>query len=231
MNERLSRTMRVALLAALSLGPLGVANAAPTWDAPVVALSEGALAGGKGSLSLDGLLAAFRKSPGVSARFVEEKHIALLKKPLKSEGNIYFLSPGKLARHVEAPKPSRILLEGNELRIEDGKGVRSVDLGKNAAVAALVRSFVHLLHGDRAALEKDYAVQFSAQGDAFRLKLVPKAAPLSQLVTSIEAAGKGLVLGEMTVLEAGGDKTVTRFSDVNTERKYSDDEKKKLFSL
>ena len=172
-----------------------------------------------------------QEEPGVSAHFVEEKHIALLKKPLNSEGNIYFLAPGKLARHVDAPKASKILLEGNELRISDGKGVRSVDLGKNAAVAALVRSFVHLLHGDRSALEKDYAVQFSAQGEAFRLKLVPKAAPLSQLVTSIEVVGKGLVLSEMTVLEAGGDKTVTHFSDVNTERKYSDDEKKKLFTL
>lgn len=214
-------THRFALLVALFGAPC--AFALPLFT-PSVALAEG-------SQTLDGLLARFQKSPGVSAHFVEEKHIALLKKPLKSEGNIYFLAPGKLARQVDSPKPSKILLEGDDLRISDGKGVRNVDLSKNAAVAALVRSFVHLLHGERAQLEKNFTVSFSASGDAFKLKLTPKAAPLSQLVTSIEVVGRGLVLSEMTVLEASGDKTITRFSDVNAERKYSDDEKKKLFSL
>jgi outer membrane lipoprotein-sorting protein len=234
MNKVRFWTFRLALLAALPFGTVtALAEPAALADSARVADSAGlADSADQGAQSLDGLLAAFRKSPGVSARFVEEKHIALLKKPLKSEGSIYFLAPGKLARIVDSPKPSKILLEGDELRISDGKGVRLVDLSKNAAVAALVRSFVNLLHGDRAALEKDFSVKLtSSSGGGFSLRLVPKAAPLNQLVTSIEVVGKGLVLSEMTVSEASGDQTITRFSDVNTDRRYSEDEKKTLFSF
>jgi outer membrane lipoprotein-sorting protein len=213
------------LLGASSFAPARAATAAPALgEGSVVALAEGAK-------TLDGLLEAFRKSPGVSARFTEEKHIALLKKPLKSEGALYFMAPEKLARHVEAPKRSVILLEGNDLRISDGKGVRTVDLAKNAAVAALVRSFVHLLRGDRAVLEKDFKVDFADRGSSWLLKLTPKTAPLSNLVTAISVTGQGLVLSEMTVSEPNGDSTVTHFTEVNTQRRFTEAEKKQLFSL
>src|SRR6478736_2508186 len=138
MSERIKRAFIVGFLA---VAPLGLSMASLAHAEPLFGGAQAyggaeasALGAGQGSQSLDSLLSAFKKSPGVSAHFVEEKHIALLKKPLKSEGNIYFAPPGKLARHVDAPKPSKILLEGDELRISDGKGVRSVDLGKNAAV-------------------------------------------------------------------------------------------------
>jgi outer membrane lipoprotein-sorting protein len=216
------------LLGALPFAPARAAAAeslAPALgEASVTPLAEG-------PKTLDGLLDAFRKSPGVSARFTEEKHIALLKKPLKSEGALYFMAPEKLARHVEAPKRSVILLEGNDLRISDGKGVRTVDLAKNAAVAALVRSFVHLLRGDRAVLERDFKVDFSDGGGTWLLKLTPKTAPLSNLVTAISVTGQGLVLSEMTVAEPNGDSTVTHFSEVNTGRRFTEAEKKQLFSL
>ncbi len=214
------------LLGALPFAPLGVAEARPQVleEAQAQPLAEGAK-------TLDALLDAFRKSPGVSARFTEEKHIALLKKPLKSEGALYFMAEGKLARHVESPKRSVILLEGNDLRISDGKGVRTVDLAKNAAVAALVRSFVHLLRGDRAVLEKDFKVDFSDRGGTWQLRLTPKTAPLSNLVTGITVTGQGLVLSEMTVAEPNGDSTVTRFSEVNTARRFTEAEQKQLFSL
>jgi outer membrane lipoprotein-sorting protein len=200
-------------------------------DSPLVSPGESAPSPlAEGTKTLDGLLEAFRKSPGVSARFTEEKHISLLKKPLKSEGALYFMAPDKLARHTEKPKRSVILLEGNDLRISDGKGVRTVDLAKNAAVAALVRSFVHLLRGDRAVLEKDFKVDFTDRGGSWLLELTPKTAPLSNLVTAIRVTGQGLVLSDMTVAEPNGDSTVTRFSEVNTARRFTEAEKKQLFS-
>ncbi len=216
------------LLGASRFAPARAAAAEPL--AP--ALGEGsAMPLAESAKNLDGLLDAFRKSPGVSARFTEEKHISLLKKPLKREGALYFMAPEKLARHVEAPKRSVILLEGNDLRISDGKGVRTVDLAKNAAVAALVRSFVHLLRGDRAVLEKDFKVDFTDRAGSWLLKLTPKTAPLSNLVTAISVTGQGLVLSEMTVSEPNGDSTVTHFTEVNTNRRFTESEKKQLFSL
>ncbi len=214
------------------LAQSGLAQSAEPQPArPAAEAAQSANGAAPSKQALDGLLDAFRKSPGVSARFTEEKHIALLKKPLTSQGSLYFLSPDKLARHVESPKRSVVLLEGNELRISDGKGVRTVDLTKNAAIAALVRSFVHLLHGDRAALERDFHVDFSDRGESWLLRLTPKAAPLDKLVDVISVSGQGLVLREMAVMEPSGDRTLTRFSEVNTARRFSDEEKKRLFTL
>src|SRR5262245_52514632 len=58
------------------------------------------------------LLASFGKISGMTARYSEEKRIALLKKPLQSEGRIAFAAPRSLLRQVERPEPSTMLLEG-----------------------------------------------------------------------------------------------------------------------
>lgn len=192
--------------------------------------------------TLDELLAAFRKSPGLSARFEEHKYIALLEAPLKSSGALYFLPEDKLARHVERPKRSVILLAGKRLRIADETGTRDLDLAKMPALAALVQSFSQVLRGDRAALDEHYRVEFRpatppapAKGEgrtgSWRLRLTPKNAPLSEMVSSIELTGSGPTIATLTVSEPNGDRSVTHFSDVDTERRFSEAERKRLFSL
>src|SRR5690554_6115920 len=192
--------------------------------------------------TLDELLAAFRKSPGLSARFEEHKYIALLEAPLKSSGALYFLPEDKLARHVERPKRSVILLARKRLRIADETGTRDLDLAKMPALAALVQSFSQVLRGDRAALDEHYRVEFRpatppapAKGEgrtgSWRLRLTPKNAPLSEMVSSIELTGSGPTIATLTVSEPNGDRSVTHFSDVDTERRFSEAERKRLFSL
>src|SRR5690606_27474818 len=130
---------------------------------------------------LERLLEGLRKSSGMAARFVEEKHIALLKAPLRSAGALYFSSPETLARHVEKPKRSVLLLSGTKLRMADDEGSRTVDLAKSPALAALVQSFVQVLRGDRAALDKHYRVELGRPAaekeegskKAWQLRLTP----------------------------------------------------------
>ena len=59
---------------------------------------------------LEKLLEEFRKSPGFSANFVEEKRILLLKEPVRNEGRMYFAQPRSFARWVDRPFPSQVLL-------------------------------------------------------------------------------------------------------------------------
>src|SRR5690606_34193425 len=159
------RTTRRAFVTAGALGLWAV-----SWLSPNVATAE------EGP-NLEELLAAFRKSRGLSARFVEEKHIALLDAPLESSGALYFLPPHTLARHVESPKRSVLLLEGTRLRIADANGTRSVDLSQSSALAALVQSFAQVLRGDRTALEDHYRVEYrkpsEEEGSSWRLRLTP----------------------------------------------------------
>ncbi|MEM9195672.1 MAG: outer membrane lipoprotein carrier protein LolA, partial [Myxococcota bacterium] len=72
------------------------------------------------TLSLDRLLEGFSEMPGLSARFREEKRIALLAVPLRSEGEIHFAPPGKLLRRVNQPTESAALIEGDTLTLVSG---------------------------------------------------------------------------------------------------------------
>ena len=58
--------------------------------------------------TLERLLAGFASMTGMSARFVEEKQIALLARPIRSEGVLYFTAPGRLMRLVTSPTVSAI---------------------------------------------------------------------------------------------------------------------------
>jgi outer membrane lipoprotein-sorting protein len=217
--NRCARPLRIlALGVAVSHAALSPALAAPPANkVPATATQYAAL------------LTRLAKSPGVSAHFVEEKFMALLKKPLRSEGELYFLPPGTLARHVAVPKPSLLILRGAQLQVKDDQGVRNVDLSRNAAVATLVQSFSYLLQGNQAELEKHYAVTLLVAGEAFTLTLVPKDPSLANLVQSLTVDGSGLELTQMVVVEKSGDRTVTSFSQVNTQKRFSAEEKARFF--
>src|SRR5512139_2532539 len=101
--------------------------------------------------------------PGLSARFREEKQIALLAAPLVNEGMLYFAPPGRLVRHTERPAPSTLLLDGGRLTVGEGNRVRTLEVAESPAVAVFVEGFVHLLSGDRARLEADFALTFEAE--------------------------------------------------------------------
>jgi outer membrane lipoprotein-sorting protein len=227
------RLQRRRLLGSAVGAALGLAMVGPLLSA----LPRSAAAAEADALTLDRLLEEFRKSPGFSARFAEEKHIALLKAPLKSEGALYFLPKDKLARHVEQPKRSVLLLDGHVLRVADGDGVRRLDLAQSPALAALVQSFAHVLGGDRVALDRNFLVDFKGeQGSAgfqarWQLRLRPRGEPLSRMVTSLEVTGKGKGMTSLVVEEPSGDRSITRFTEVQPQRRFSDEERKRFFAL
>lgn len=182
--------------------------------------------------TLPSLLAAFKAAPGVEARFVETKNIAMLAAPLVSEGVIYYTPPGMLARYTEKPTAGFVIIDPKRVRMGDDARSETIDLGSKPQVRVFVESFVTLLSGDAAALQKTYRVDFAAvpdKADGWRLKLTPKVAPLDKVIATITLAGQGIVLSEMRVLEKGGDETVTTFVRVDTKRAFTNDEKAKYF--
>src|SRR6185369_10778094 len=100
----------------------------------------------------------FAKSPGLYARYREEKHMAMLEAPLVNEGTIHFVPPSRLARHTERPIESTLIIDGNRLQFGDAEGKQTMDLGANPVARLFVDSFVMLLAGNRAGLEKMFAI-------------------------------------------------------------------------
>lgn len=220
-------TRPAPLLLALALGsaflvsgPMSAKADKPTQPAPPTA---------------EGLLARFARSPGLYAKFREEKRMAVLEEALVSEGTLHFARPGQLARHTLRPARSTVLIEHGKLRYGDAGGSREVDLRANPTLQAFVESLLRLLEGDLAAIRSVYTVEFKAQGPAekggWSLGLKPKSEPLTKLIERMEFSGEGLVVRQMRVVEAGGDVATTTFTDVDPERRYSDAEIAEVFRL
>ena len=183
-------------------------------------------------VTLDGLLAEFAAMPGLRAGFREEKRIALLEEPLVSEGTLHFAPPGRLARHVTAPSPSSVVIDGDRLLFGDAKGTRELDLAARPPVRAFVDAFVKLLAGDRPALERLFSAELTPQEKgAWRLVLRPRASPLKVVFDRLEAEGTGVVLSRLGVFERSGDSTETTFHDVDATRAYTPDELARLFRV
>lgn len=184
-----------------------------------------------GTVDVDSLLSAFSKMPGLEASFTEEKHIALLAKPLTSRGRLFFAHPGLLLRRIEAPEPSEVMISKDSLRMRDKAGEQTLDLRARKDIRPFVESLTWILAGDRAALEKVYTIGFlpESASASWQLTLKPKVPPLSQLVAALTIRGHGMYVEQIEVRETGGDKTITRIVSADPKRTYSPSERKKLF--
>lgn len=181
--------------------------------------------------SLKLLLAAYAKMPGLEAAFTEEKHLALLAKPLRNRGRLFFARPGYLLRRVEAPLPASVVVTPTEVRLSDSEGSKTIDLRARKDVRPFVQSLLWLLAGDYESIVEAYDARYERSADAgtWRLVLKPKGEPLSRLVAAMNIQGEGLSVTEIEVLETGGDKTVTRITSANPKRHFDAKERAQLF--
>lgn len=178
---------------------------------------------------LDTLLARCAKMPGLYAKFTEEKQIALLAVPLKSEGTVHFARTRGLARHTTAPSPSSVLVTDKELIFWDGKTTKKVGLASSATLEAFARSFSMLLAADRAALEKTFTLTLTPKdGGNWSLELVPKN-DLKKVIASMTIEGRDLELTTLKVKEANGDVSTSRFTQVDVAKSYSNEEADRVF--
>jgi hypothetical protein len=165
----------------------------------------------------------------VRAKFREEKILALLETPLVSEGTLYFVPPSRMARITTHPGASALVIDGGRMSYTDEAGASDVDLAGSRVARSMVENFVVLFGGDLAALRERYHVEFGAEGTRWRMQLLPKAAPLSQFIASVELRGVGPALEEMVIREADGDRTTTRFQRVEADTRFTPEELARLF--
>lgn len=178
------------------------------------------------------VLEQLAKIDALSARFHEDKRMALLAHPLGSDGVIYYAKPRMLARHTDKPRKSSVLLRGDTLSFGDAQHKESLELSAQPALRVLVDTFVHVLAGDHAALRKVADVTLESLNDArYRIRVVPKDEKVRRLVRSMSFEGKGAQLVQMELLDANGDSTLTTFSDVKLRKPFSAAEQARFFRI
>ncbi|HHH28316.1 MAG TPA: outer membrane lipoprotein carrier protein LolA [Polyangiaceae bacterium] len=182
--------------------------------------------------TLRSLLHAFSELPGLEARFREEKHIALLAVPVRSEGRIWFVNPGRLMRRVTRPDASAALIDGGQLRMRNGDQTQELSIDSNPVLRGFVESFRAVLAGDQATLERFYDAQLTpGEGDAWTLRLTPRDEALGAFVREIRMSGHGVSMQEMLMVEVNGDRTRTEFFEVNPQRRFSAREARRIFRI
>ncbi len=178
---------------------------------------------------LDALLAGMASTRGVSARFVEQREVALLVAPLESRGALYFVPPDRMARFTIEPAPASLLVEGERLRFREGGETPEVDLSSSPMARAFVDNFMAVFAGDRARLEKLYRAELSGTPEAWELALAPKSPMLARYLEAVLLRGDASGLREMEVRDTDGDRTHTTLESVDPDRAFTPDELARIF--
>lgn len=226
---------RGRLSTALSLALWCVSQAAaepPAVAKKPVAPAKVTAAPSEPVLELSAVLASFAKTEALSARFHEEKRMALLAQPMLSEGTLYYAKPRLLARHTDKPRKSSLLLRGETLSFGDKERSESIQLSAQPSLRVLVDTFVSVLGGDMAALTRVADVRAEAlPNNGFRIRVLPKDEKVKRLVRSMSFEGQGALLTRMELLDANGDTTLTTFRDVTPRKAFSAAEQARLFKI
>jgi hypothetical protein len=179
--------------------------------------------------TLSALMEGMRSATGVVAEFEETKQLALLSAPLTAKGTVYFVPPDRLVREVTDPGRSRLVVNGDKVSFEDETGRNARDLSASPMARQMIDSFVVLFNGDEKRLRELYEVTFTADGEGWRLHLVPRSMPLNRMVASFEMTGRQARIDRMDMAEPDGDRTVTVFGKTDSAKQFTAEELATLF--
>jgi len=154
---------------------------------------------------LMGLLAQRRHG---EADFSETKYLSLLRQPLQSSGVLIYDAPDHLEQRTSAPKPQSVVLDHGILTLQIGKRQRLLRLADYPQLAPLIDSIRATLAGDRAALERVFALDFDGTLEHWQLRLEPRDPALAATLKRIDMRGERAAIREVQVLQSDGDRSV-----------------------
>lgn len=211
----------------------------PGWGVVAVAVATTLLVAAPvaadGAPSLERLMAGFAAMPGLSASFREEKQMALLREPLVSRGTLYFAPPDRLARWVEEPVASWLVVDARGLTFSVDGETGHIPVDSHPMMGLLVDSLRMIFGGDLQGLRALYEIEYQAVGApgeaGWRARLVPLREPLSGAIAELRLRGTGVSVAELGVFERNGDTTRLFFSDVDTAHHFDEEELALRFEL
>lgn len=180
---------RVALIAALSFGPVAMA-AADSAD-----------------LTLDQLLTELKARPRRHDRFTERFTAAVLDRPLEASGELFYDAPDHLEKRTLLPRPERLVLEQRALTVERRQRTYHTTLDEYPQLAPYIESIRATLAGDRAALERVFKLDYRSKGDEWSLSLVPLATSRAAEVKHIRIEGARDEVRSVVIERANGDRS------------------------
>ncbi|MUV13274.1 fatty acyl CoA synthetase [Lysobacter sp. HX-5-24] len=163
---------------------------AATWATASAAPPEPAPA----SVDAGWILSKLARPAPTQTDFVEVRGSALLKTPLRIEGQYKRPTNDTLVRAVRAPYAETTTIRNGQATIERNGKARSFSLARAPELQGLQASFGAMLAGDRTQLERYYTIDASGTRQAWTLRLSPRDRALAAKVRDIVLRGRGAEL-------------------------------------
>ncbi|NIJ55134.1 LolA family protein [Dyadobacter arcticus] len=172
------------------------------------------------------ILAELRKTSqattSIQASFSEEKHLAVLKDPKRSEGAFFYAKKDKMRWEQKEPVRYVILINGDELRIQEGGKEKNVGQARRMA-AQIKELMIGLVNGDFQQ-NKAFSLSCLENDDEVMVVLTPVNRRLKNIYSKISMvfSRQSSRLKELSFFEKGGDKSIMKFQNEKFNQKIND---------
>lgn len=160
----------------------------------------------------DHVLASLAKQSQKHFYFVQEKKLAMLDKPLVTEGELLLDENPHNKSHtitwdIQKPYALRYVLTRDTIREIDAQGERTLQVGQNPIAAALTQAMTATFSGQWK--DTDALANITATGTPtdWQLQIQPLAAELQPLIKTISVAGNEGIISSVVIAESNGDST------------------------
>ena len=200
---------------------------------PVLAVLAGSAAADPVPCDRIKMLARFPGLKTLRAEFTDRKRIALLEEPLVSSGRIAYQRPDRIRQVTERPAHQTIVIAGSRVTVvqHDLGREESLDLGTNAVAKAVVGNILLVLGGRLDELSRQYRCTGTEEEDLVRLRLVPLKEPMSTVIREMDVViAPDAKIRQVTLHEVGGDSSEMTFTNVVTDKPFTDEEVRANFT-
>jgi outer membrane lipoprotein-sorting protein len=155
-------------------------------------------------------------NPSIQANFIEERHTAILKEPVRNEGKIWAVLPNKIRREIRGNRPSATVIDGKKMVVyyPNLKEEEMYDLEKRPVLKDWLRALTAGL--DLQQVNSFYNVEAAKDGGTYRIILTPKTAAVSKVVKWVSlTVDQNLLPSQVELETARGEKIAIRYSNVH----------------
>ncbi len=156
------------------------------------------------------ILAGLAAQPQKHFSFVQEKKLAMLEKPLVTEGELRIAADRHVTWDIHKPYVMRYEISGDTIREIDANGERTIQTGGNPLAAALSEAMAAAFSGQWQGKERLASVTADGKTDNWQLHIQPHSADLQKLVSSIDVQGAQQTITTVQIRESNGDSTLIR---------------------
>jgi hypothetical protein len=160
----------------------------------------------------DHVLAGLAKQEHKHFYFVQEKKLAMLDKPLVTEGELLLDDNPHDKNHtvtwdIQKPYALRYVLTRDTIREIDAQGERTLQVGQNPIAAALTQAMAATFSGQWKDTDALASITAAGTPTDWQLQIHPLAAELQPLIKTISVTGNEGIISSIVIAESNGDST------------------------